>query len=78
MKRHLKILALMLAGLSGPVWANDTFGQAVRDYQSKNYTSAYRTFFKLAQNGHGAAQLNLAVLTAKGDGIIQNNRDALY
>lgn len=40
--------------------------------------TVYEAFFKLAQDGHGAAQLNLAILTAKGDGIIQNNRVALY
>ena len=86
MKRHLKIIALVLAGISGsaigPVngqdMPNDAFDQAVQDYQNKNYTAAYGAFFKLAQDGHGAAQLNLAILTAKGDGIIQNNRDALY
>lgn len=32
--------------------------------------TVYEAFFKLAQDGHGAAQLKLAILTAKGDGII--------
>lgn len=77
MKQLWKACAVVAALYAGSVSA-DQFGDAVAAYKAADYSTAYGLFHRLAQREHAQAQLNIATLTARGDGIIQSDKDALY
>lgn len=56
----------------------DTFSDAVAAFKDSDFSTAYGLFYGLAQKEHALAQLNIATMTAKGDGIIQSDKDALF
>jgi hypothetical protein len=73
---------LVLAALCGPAWADvvpgPDFAQAMAAVDAGDPARAVAIFAGLADAGDPAAQLNLAVLTARGQGIVQHDADAAY
>ena len=66
-------IALLLFTLSAfTSWAGD-FQKGVGAYNSGDYTTALREFTELAEQGDEAAQYNLGVMYAKGQGVPQDN-----
>ncbi|PWK60374.1 sel1 repeat family protein [Roseicyclus mahoneyensis] len=55
-----------------------TFAEAMAAVEAGQAARAVAIFATLAQAGDAAAQLNLAVLTAQGRGLPQNDLDAAY
>lgn len=76
--------AILLAGVAAlslalPVAADTSdFATAMAALEAGQPARAVTIFFELAQAGDLAAQLNLAVLTAQGSGVPQNDPDAAY
>lgn len=54
------------------------FEQAVERYKAKEFQSAFAEFYELATDEHASAQVNLAIMFAKGQGVPQNDAHALY
>lgn len=54
------------------------FGRAVAMAQAGQAGAAVAIFADLAQAGHGAAQVNLAVMLARGQGVPQDDQAAAY
>ena len=77
MKNRLKSMAMILTLWAATVAAGQ-FDTAVDVYKSGDLSRAYGLFHRLAERENGLAQLNVATMTAKGDGIIQNDKDALF
>ncbi len=64
--------ALLIAGLSGPVVAqepNKIFDEGVAAYERADYAAAWFSFWSLAQRGDAAAQFNLSRLYHFGHGV---------
>lgn len=54
------------------------FEQAVERYKAKEFQIAFAEFYELATEEHASAQVNLAIMFAKGQGVPQNDAHALY
>ncbi len=74
--RTISAAAVALA-LTGPV-AADSFDEAMAAFKSGDLDRAVVLFRELADHNDGAAQANLAVLYAIGQGVPQNDQDAYY
>ncbi len=73
------VAALTLCLSCGPARAEaTTFAEAMAAVEAGQAARAVAIFATLAQAGDLAAQLNLAVLTAQGRGLPQNDLDAAY
>ena len=73
------LIAASFISLTAPIQAYaDTFSDAVAAFKDGHFSTAYDLFYGLAQKEHALAQLNIATMTAKGDGIIQSDKDALF
>lgn len=76
------VAVLALAALCGPAWADvmpgPDFARAMAAVESGDPARAVTIFSSLAHAGDPAAQLNLAVLMARGQGIVQHDADAAY
>lgn len=76
--------AILLAGvaalaLTAPALADPTgFAEAMAAIEAGDAARGVAIFTALAEAGDRQAQLNLAVLTARGTGIPQNDLDAAY
>lgn len=66
-----------LAAQNGAIQAK-TLKTAMAAYKAGNVSDAVQQLLILAHNHNGDAQLNLSVILAKGDGILQNEKRALY
>lgn len=55
-----------------------TFDDAVKKYNNKDYVEAYEIFSDLALNNDSNAQYNLALMNYKGQGINQNKQLAFF
>ena len=53
------------------------FDQAVQYYKQENYHQAFPIFKELAEQGHSAAQFNLALMYTDGKGVRQDYAQAV-
>jgi len=74
MKKYLAIL--ILAMMVVPVYAND-FEDGLSAIYETNYDKALEKLRPLAEHGHAAAQYNLGVMYEWGNGVPQDNSQAL-
>ena len=65
--RFIIAFVLSIVGLTVPVWAD--FEAGVAAYQRGDYTTALREWGPLAEHGLAAAQFNLGLLYANGQGV---------
>lgn len=73
------LIAASFISLTAPIQSYaDTFSDAVAAFKDGHFSTAYGLFYGLVQKEHALAQLNIATMTAKGDGIIQSDKDALF
>ena len=54
------------------------FDQAVERCKAKEFQIAFAEFYELATDEHASAQVNLAIMFAKGQSVPQNDAHALY
>lgn len=74
--RTVAICSAMILG--SPAAASDDFARAMQAIRDGSPGQAATTFARLAQNGDPEAQINLAVLMARGVGTPQNEAMAFY
>ena len=55
----------------------DNFQDAVDAYFNKDYKTAYELWLPLAKRGHVYAQSNLGVMYQKGQGVAQDDQEAV-
>ena len=75
------LIAMAMAGvlaapLVGPASAAD-FGRGVEAYKAGDYPTALGEFSELAEQGDARAQYNLGVMYANGDGVPQDQAEAV-
>lgn len=70
------ILGVLLLPLSFPSWGGD-FEKGLTAYDNGDYTTALREWTPLADRGHDKAQVNLAVMYLRGQGVPKDQRKAL-
>jgi TPR repeat protein len=78
MKKISTLFTLFFALTPSSIGVADPFDDAVDAFKNGSFSTAYGLFYDLAQKEHALSQLNVATLTAKGDGIIQSDKDALF
>lgn len=79
MKAVILSLTLMILPIFGfAAEKEDAFANALSSYKAKHYAEAANAFLTLARKSHGLAQVNMAVLYAKGQGVLQNDAKAWY
>lgn len=78
MRRLVFASAFAVAGVMAQAESGSGFDQAVTLARSGQFAAAAAIFVDLAQNGNRAAQVNLAVLQAKGQGTPQDDQAAAY
>lgn len=78
MRRVLLVSALWLCGAAAMAGSTPDFGRAVALAQDGQAGAAVAIFADLAQAGHRAAQVNLAVMLARGQGVPQDDQAAAY
>jgi|GEM_PF-1114681 TPR repeat protein len=78
MRRFLLASALWLCGAAAMAGSTPDFGRAVAMAQDGQAGAAVAIFADLAQAGHRAAQVNLAVMLARGQGVPQDDQAAAY
>lgn len=79
--RLLLVLSLVpTSAIAGqePSPSSPDFATALRLAKSGDTAAALGAFATLAQNGHSAAQINLAVMLARGQGTPQDDRRAAF
>lgn len=59
-----------------PVLANND-GQGLAAYNRQDYTTAFKIWSELANQGNAAAQHNLGVMYEQGQGVAQNYQQAV-
>ena len=67
---------LMLAAIAGNAFAGP-FEDAFAAYDTQDYATAYRLFRPLADSGSARAQTAVGIMYAKGQGVPQNNVEAV-
>ena len=75
MKRYLVVTALAV-GLSMPAWGQD-FGAGVAAYNRGDYVAALEEWRPLAEQGNAKAQYNLGVMFDDGEGVPQDDAEAV-
>ncbi len=74
--RRLILTAALLVGLgTPPAWAD--FYAGVAAYNSGDYETAFREFKPLAEQGDAHAQFNLGYMYHKGEGVPQDDAEAV-
>ncbi len=74
--RRLILIAALLVGLGTlPAWAD--FDAGVAAYDSGDYETAFREFKTLAEQGNAHAQFNLGYMYHKGEGVPQDDAEAV-
>ena len=76
MKRRLRV-ALCIVALATRAWGGP-FEDGAKAYDEGRFDSALALWKPLAEQGHAAAQFNLAILYEKGQGVPQDYTEALY
>ncbi len=56
---------------------NVSFEVALKHYEKQDYQTAFTSFKKLAEQGDAKAQLKLAIMYEKGQGVKKNNEEAI-
>ena len=74
--KHLTIILAFLMTLSSPVSAQD-YGKGYAAYKAKDYATAFKEWEPLAEQGLAAAQYNLGNMYRKGEGVPQDDKEAL-
>jgi len=77
---RIKISVFALAFLSMPLaWADDAqdFQRAEQAYEASYYEIAFPIYERLAEQGNAGAQYNLGQLYRKGQGVRQDNKEAI-
>jgi TPR repeat protein len=74
----LALLLLPAPALAAPEGTPPTLGAALAALRDDRAPEAAQMFLALARDGAPEAQFNLALLYAKGIGVPQNDREALY
>jgi uncharacterized protein len=76
MNKHL-ISAILIAVMTvSPVYGND-FQEGLDAIHATNYKKALEKLIPLAEHGHSAAQYNIGVMHEWGNGVPQDNANAL-
>ena len=70
--KHITILLAFLITLSSPVAAQD-FQKGYDAAQAGDFATALQEWAPLAEAGDAAAQINLGVMYAYGNGVLQDN-----
>ena len=78
MRRFLLASTVWLCGAAAMAGSTPDFGRAVALAQDGQAGAAVAIFADLAQAGHRAAQVNLAVMLARGQGVPQDDQAAAY
>ena len=73
--RGIAAALLLLAATS--VAAAD-FDTGMRAYKRGDYASAFREFRALAEQGHAIAQIALGIMYDNGEGVPENDRQAVF
>jgi len=76
MNKRLVIATLIFFMTAVPVYAND-FEEGLNAIHETNYEKALEKLMPLAETGHPAAQYNIGVMHEWGNGMPQNNANAL-
>ena len=74
MKRLVLTFAILI-GLAAPAWAG--FAEGVAAYKRGDYATALRELRPLANQGVAEAQCNLGVMYSKGQGVPQDDDEAV-
>ncbi len=74
MKRLVLTIAILI-GLATPAWAG--FAEGVAAYKRGDYETALRELRPLANQGNAEAQFNLGVMYDKGEGVPQDDTEAV-
>lgn len=69
-------VSLMLMAIAGAAGAGP-FEDAFAAYDSQDYATAVRLFRSLANSGNARAQAAIGVMYAKGQGVSQNDAEAV-
>ena len=72
---HFLVLAFLMT-LSSPVVAQD-YEKGHVAYEAGDYAAALREWTPLAEQGLTAAQYNLGIMYANGQGVLQDYKDAV-
>ena len=76
MKRIILAICIIVSALS--LSAQDTYEQAKKYYNNKEYDKAVPMFQRLAQGGDARAQYNLGYCYEKGQGVAKDYTQAVY
>lgn len=71
------LLALIAVGPVGPVSAGP-FEDGSRAYEQKDYTTAFRLWLSLAEQGNARAQFNVALMYQSGRGVTKDIEQAAH
>ncbi len=74
MKRVISAVVVLI-GLAAPAWAG--FDEGVAAYERGDYETALREFRPLAEQGQARAQVNLGLMYEKGQGVPQDDAEAV-
>jgi len=55
----------------------DDFEDAATAFEREDYETAYKLFLPLAEQGYAQAQLNLGVMYERGQGVLQDDKEAV-
>ena len=73
--KRLALAIVFVLGFTPPAWAD--FSDGVAAYNRGDYTTAFREFKPLAEQGFANAQNNLGVMYNRGDGVAQDYAEAV-
>ena len=76
MKKSIALVISTLMMVAIPAFAND-FQEGLDAIYETNYKKAMRKLMPLAESGHAAAQYNIGVMHEWGNGVPQDNSQAL-
>ena len=77
MMRQLLCVIGLVFGLCAGVFAGD-LDDGVAAYRRHDYATAFAKFKGLAAQGDSSAQSNLGLMYAKGEGVAQDYKQALF
>lgn len=73
MKKLLTVFIMMISVIA---WA-DTYKEGLVAYERGDYRTAFKKFEQLAIQGNARAQFNLALMYRNGQGVLQDDKQAL-
>ncbi len=75
MRTATMLLAVVVVLVAAPAWAD--FRAGVEAYNQGDYATALELFRPLAEQGHAKAQFNLGVMYTLGEGVPQDDKEAV-